>query len=99
MTHTIRSPSGIHMQHPRYDHPWYDLLRYPRPQILQHGLRPFARTCLQYMLLNVLVSYTREDAFIGIDKPQNPNCEMHIQVPIGPYMFLFFFRLDRFWVG
>ena len=47
------------------------------------------------MLLNVLISNTRDDAFIAIDKPENlnffPYSGVHIRVPIGSYLFLFFF--------
>jgi len=50
------------------------------------------------MLLNVLVSYTR-DAFVAIDKPRNlkvfPYGGVHIRVSFGSYLLLCFFV----WIG
>ena len=44
------------------------------------------------MFLNVLVSNTRDDAFVAIVKTQNlkvfPYGGVHIRVPFGSYLFL-----------
>jgi len=51
------------------------------------------------MILDVLVSYTRDDAFVAIDKPQNLKFFPYGAVYIRVLLVLALLRLDRFRVG